>query len=106
MYHLTWLFFDKCSLVELERPTAYHSTPTFPPHTLKWLYIYTFLDNLAYESNRPGDLARIEENISSSGPSKKATKIKKPEDAATKPKAAEGVVYKVTAISIILILSA
>jgi len=75
------------------------------PYLKVVVYLY-ILDNLAYEFKRPGDLARIEENISSSGPSKKATKIKKPEDAATKPKAAEGVVYKVTAISIILILSA
>jgi DNA polymerase alpha-associated DNA helicase A len=29
------VLFDKCSLVELERPTAYHSTATFPPHTLR-----------------------------------------------------------------------
>jgi DNA polymerase alpha-associated DNA helicase A len=55
----------------------------------------SFVEVLAYTYYRPGDLARIEENVSSSGPSKKATKGKKIEGAATKTKAAEGVVYKV-----------
>jgi hypothetical protein len=29
-------FVLKGSLVELERPTAYHSTPVFPPHTFRY----------------------------------------------------------------------
>ncbi|KAB5593364.1 DNA polymerase alpha-associated DNA helicase A [Ceratobasidium theobromae] len=34
------------SLIELERPSAYHTSPNFPPHTF-----------------RPGDIARVEPNI-------------------------------------------
>ncbi|EGO26696.1 hypothetical protein SERLADRAFT_447834 [Serpula lacrymans var. lacrymans S7.9] len=76
------------TLVELERPAAYHSTVIFPPHTF-----------------RPGDLARIEENISLNGLAKKNTKGKKtaaPSSAESKNvQAAEGVVYKVRAILIL-----
>ncbi|KAJ6590950.1 P-loop containing nucleoside triphosphate hydrolase protein [Mycena vulgaris] len=69
------------TLVELERPTAYHSSPIFPPHGL-----------------RPGDLARIEANVSSTGPSKKAAK--KPVE--NKGSQAEGVVYRVTDTRIVI----
>ncbi|KAJ7507151.1 AAA domain-containing protein [Mycena galericulata] len=63
------------TLVELERPTAYHTSPIFPPHTI-----------------RPGDLARIEANVSSAGPSKKAA-TKKP--AETKGSQAEAIVIAI-----------
>jgi hypothetical protein len=45
-------------------------------------------------SHRPGDLARIEENQSASGGSKKAAKTRKP-DASSSSTGVEGVVYKV-----------
>lgn len=67
-------------MVELERPSAYHSSTIFPPHTF-----------------RPGDLARIEANVSSAPASKKS----KPSTDA-KGAQAEGVVYKVTDSKIII----
>ncbi|KAI0362103.1 P-loop containing nucleoside triphosphate hydrolase protein [Trametes cingulata] len=74
------------TLVELERPAAYHSTPIFPPHSL-----------------RPGDLARIEEHTASTA-QKKASKPKK--NAGTTDKArddgVEGVVYKVSDTKIVI----
>ncbi|KAJ6588277.1 AAA domain-containing protein [Mycena capillaripes] len=70
------------TLVELERPTAYHTSPVFPPHAF-----------------RPGDLARIEANVSSTGSSKKVA-VKKP--AETKGAQAEGVVYRVTDTRIVI----
>lgn len=45
---------------------------------------------------RPGDLARIEENVTTSGPSKKGTKTKKPVAEGKISQSVEGVVYKVT----------
>ncbi|KAF7968001.1 hypothetical protein HWV62_32200 [Athelia sp. TMB] len=72
------------TLIELERPAAYHTSPVFPPHTI-----------------RPGDLARIEEN-GGTGTAKKPAKAKKPDAAAAA--AAEGVVYKVTDTRITLAL--
>jgi DNA polymerase alpha-associated DNA helicase A len=72
--NLDLTFAGKRSLVELERPAAYHTSPIFPPHNF-----------------RPGDLARIEANVSSAGPSKKTPK--KPTE--TKGSQAEGVVYRV-----------
>ncbi|KAJ7845929.1 AAA domain-containing protein [Mycena leptocephala] len=69
------------TLVELERPAAYHTSPVFPPHNF-----------------RPGDLARIEANVSSAGPSKKTPK--KPTE--TKGSQAEGVVYRVTDTRIVV----
>ncbi|KAJ7130315.1 AAA domain-containing protein [Mycena epipterygia] len=69
------------TLVELERPTAYHSSPIFPPHTL-----------------RPGDLARIEANVSAAAASKKTAK--KPVE--SKGSQAEGVVYRVTDTRIVI----
>ncbi|KAI0709241.1 P-loop containing nucleoside triphosphate hydrolase protein [Earliella scabrosa] len=74
------------TLVELERPTAYHSSPLFPPHTL-----------------RPGDLARIEEHSTSGSATKKTPKAKtvgKPEK--TKGNGVQGVVYKVTDTKIVV----
>ncbi|KAL1701331.1 P-loop containing nucleoside triphosphate hydrolase protein [Schizophyllum commune] len=66
------------TLVELERPSAHHSSPIFPPHTL-----------------RTGDLARIEANVTSTqktkGPSKKQASTTE-----SKGKVAEGVVYKMS----------
>ncbi|EIM87529.1 P-loop containing nucleoside triphosphate hydrolase protein [Stereum hirsutum FP-91666 SS1] len=67
------------TLVELERPAAYHTNPIFPPHTL-----------------RPGDLARIEENVAASGASKKGTKAKKSAVESKTSQFVEGVVYKVS----------
>ncbi|KAG6849713.1 hypothetical protein H0H93_006096 [Arthromyces matolae] len=69
------------TLVELERPAAYHTSQTFPPHSF-----------------RPGDLARIEPNVSST-----AKKTKKPvekEDA--RGDQPEGVVYKVSDTRIVV----
>ncbi|KIM41418.1 hypothetical protein M413DRAFT_72013 [Hebeloma cylindrosporum] len=71
------------TLVELERPSAYHSSPLFPPHTF-----------------RPGDLARIEANVTST------TSTKRPKASAssadTKASQAEGVVYKVSDTRIVI----
>ncbi|KDQ50200.1 hypothetical protein JAAARDRAFT_186433 [Jaapia argillacea MUCL 33604] len=73
------------TLVELERPTAYHTSPLFPPHTF-----------------RPGDLARIEENISTNVP-KKGAKPKKAVTSDTKSsKTVEGVVSKVSDTRIVV----
>ncbi|KAJ4496074.1 AAA domain-containing protein [Lentinula edodes] len=65
------------TLIELERPSAYHTNPTFPPHNL-----------------RTGDLARIEANIT--------TKSKKQASTETKDSTVEGVVYKVSDTRIVL----
>ncbi|KAG9226737.1 hypothetical protein CCMSSC00406_0008437 [Pleurotus cornucopiae] len=69
------------TLVELERPLAHHTTPSFPPHTF-----------------RPGDLARIEANASSNASTKKPKKATAPSDT----KAVEGVVYKVSDTRIVI----
>ncbi|KAJ7253012.1 P-loop containing nucleoside triphosphate hydrolase protein [Mycena haematopus] len=71
------------TLVELERPTAYHTSPIFPPHSL-----------------RPGDLARIEANVSATGPSKKVA-AKRPAESKGSQQA-EGVVYRVTDTRIVI----
>ncbi|KAH0831185.1 P-loop containing nucleoside triphosphate hydrolase protein [Lanmaoa asiatica] len=79
------------TLVELERPSAYHSSPLFPPHTFRRIC-------------RPGDLARIEENVSTTQ-KKTGSKGKKvqPSDSDTKSSTApEGVVYKVTDTRIVI----
>ncbi|KAJ3719124.1 AAA domain-containing protein [Lentinula guzmanii] len=65
------------TLVELERPSAYHTNPIFPPHNL-----------------RTGDIARIEANA--------ATKSKKPLTTDIKDTTVEGVVYKVSDTRIVL----
>ncbi|KIK94447.1 hypothetical protein PAXRUDRAFT_12038 [Paxillus rubicundulus Ve08.2h10] len=75
-------------LVELERPVAHHSSSLPPPHTF-----------------RPGDLARIEENISSGPQKKTGGKGKKAQDTDSDSKssrAVEGVVYKVTDARIVI----
>ncbi|KAF8062300.1 P-loop containing nucleoside triphosphate hydrolase protein [Lyophyllum atratum] len=69
------------TLVELERPTAYHTNPAFPPHTI-----------------RAGDLARIEANVVA-GPAKKAKKTAAEETKGSQP---EGVVYKVSDTRIVI----
>ncbi|KAI0057300.1 P-loop containing nucleoside triphosphate hydrolase protein [Artomyces pyxidatus] len=77
------------TLVELERPTAYHTSPVFPPHTI-----------------RPGDLARIEENVSAGGSSKKTAKAKKATAEGKSAHTAEGVVYKVSDTRIVIAVDA
>ncbi|KAI0374894.1 P-loop containing nucleoside triphosphate hydrolase protein [Pilatotrama ljubarskyi] len=74
------------TLVELERPAAYHSTPIFPPHSL-----------------RPGDLARIEEHTASTA-QKKTAKPKKTAGTTDKTRddGVEGVVYKVSDAKIVI----
>jgi DNA polymerase alpha-associated DNA helicase A len=61
------------TLIELDRPSAYHTNPIFPPHTL-----------------RTGDLASIEPHTTTSGPSAKDGK------------GIEGVVYKLSDSRIIV----
>ncbi|KAG8845639.1 hypothetical protein FRB96_002307 [Tulasnella sp. 330] len=75
------------SLVELERPTAYHSSQIFPPHGF-----------------RTGDLARIEENTLSQRTSGKATRKNASTSASINPSASvvEGVVYKMTDTRVII----
>ncbi|KAG2007100.1 DNA helicase [Coprinopsis cinerea AmutBmut pab1-1] len=79
------------TLVELERPTAYHTSPIFPPHTF-----------------RNGDLARIEAHVASSssnGPPKKTKKTATSSSASTgdvTSNSAEGVVYKVSDTRIVI----
>lgn len=70
------------TLVELERPAAYHTSPIFPPHTF-----------------RNGDLARIEPNVVSA-----TKKPKKPVAGGsdTKPQQVEGVVYRVSDTKIVI----
>ncbi|KAI0293908.1 P-loop containing nucleoside triphosphate hydrolase protein [Russula brevipes] len=78
------------TLIELERPAAYHTITNFPPHTFR------------YERSRPGDLASIEENVASTGRSKKSAKSKGvPVRDKIKP-AIDGVVYKVSDSRIII----
>ncbi|QRV98888.1 DNA polymerase alpha subunit A [Ceratobasidium sp. AG-Ba] len=75
------------SLIELERPSAYHTSPNFPPHTF-----------------RPGDIARIEANIAGAA-GKRAVKSKRAgsEPASSLDQAGvEGVVYKVSDIQIVV----
>ncbi|KAI0321507.1 P-loop containing nucleoside triphosphate hydrolase protein [Amylostereum chailletii] len=79
------------TLVELERPSAYHTSPIFPPHTIR----YAILPKECVKSLcsfRPGDLARIEENVTSSGPKKKSSQSKKTQGETASSKAPEGVV--------------
>ncbi|KAI0926477.1 hypothetical protein AcV7_005407 [Taiwanofungus camphoratus] len=74
------------TLVELERPAAYHPSPLFPPHTF-----------------RPGDLARIEENVSETSGRKKTAKGKKSGGSeALRSQSAEGVVYKVSDVRLVI----
>ncbi|KAF8336585.1 P-loop containing nucleoside triphosphate hydrolase protein [Cantharellus anzutake] len=73
------------SLIELERPSAYHSTPLFPPHTF-----------------RPGDLARIDDYASLQSSRGKKSSIKAAKRADSDISAMEGVVYKVTDTRIVI----
>ncbi|KAL1691488.1 P-loop containing nucleoside triphosphate hydrolase protein [Schizophyllum commune] len=66
------------TLVELERPSAHHASPIFPPHTL-----------------RTGDLARIEANVTTTQKAK-ATSKKQASATESKGKVVEGVVYKMS----------
>ncbi|KIY47591.1 P-loop containing nucleoside triphosphate hydrolase protein [Fistulina hepatica ATCC 64428] len=68
------------TLIEFERPSAYHSSPVFPPHTF-----------------RSGDLARIEAHASVSAQKKPP---KKPETVGSQP--VEGVVFKISDTRIVL----
>ncbi|KAH9063276.1 P-loop containing nucleoside triphosphate hydrolase protein [Lactarius vividus] len=74
------------TLIELERPSAYHTVTALPPHTF-----------------RPGDLASIEENHVV--PTRKSRKSIKSTDASGRDKtmpAVEGVVYKVSDSRIVI----
>ncbi|KAJ7074075.1 AAA domain-containing protein [Mycena amicta] len=71
------------TLVELERPSAYHTNPVFPPHTL-----------------RTGDLARIEANVTTTA--KKASSKTKAATPTSEGKQVEGVVYRVTDTRIVV----
>ncbi|KAI0336542.1 P-loop containing nucleoside triphosphate hydrolase protein [Cubamyces sp. BRFM 1775] len=73
------------TLIELERPTAYHTTPIFPPHSL-----------------RPGDLARIEEHTTATTQKKSAKPKKTGTSEKSKEDGIEGVVYKVSDTKIVL----
>ncbi|KAG0698331.1 AAA domain-containing protein [Suillus ampliporus] len=73
------------TLVELERPAAFHTSQIFPPHNF-----------------RPGDLARIEENLSSNVAKKSAKNKKAASAGAESSRAAEGVVYKVSDTRIVI----
>lgn len=89
----------KRRLVELERPSAFHPSPVFPPHTFRVVSAGTIASLMEPELCvlRPGDLARIEENVSTTQ-KKFGSKGKKvqPTDSATKSSSSpEGVVYKV-----------
>ncbi|KAF9563861.1 P-loop containing nucleoside triphosphate hydrolase protein [Agrocybe pediades] len=72
------------TLVELDRPSAYHTSPLFPPHNL-----------------RPGDLARIEANVISNVAAKKPKA-----GTSVETKSAEGVVYKVSDTRIVIAVDA
>ncbi|WWC69923.1 uncharacterized protein I206_103867 [Kwoniella pini CBS 10737] len=63
------------SLIELNRPSAYHTSPLLPPHTF-----------------RSGDPVRIETHISSSATNKTKGKKKDGED----ENAVEGIIYKIS----------
>ncbi|KAG8754548.1 hypothetical protein FRC14_004954 [Serendipita sp. 396] len=69
------------SFVELERPSAHHSSPLFPPHTF-----------------RPGDLARIEDASTSSDAVRKGGKSRDTSERGS-TRGLDGVVYKVFACS-------
>lgn len=71
------------TLVELERPTAYHTSPIFPPHTF-----------------RPGDLARVETNVTANSTQKKAKKSVTSSE--TQSSEVEGVVYKISDTRIVI----
>jgi DNA polymerase alpha-associated DNA helicase A len=71
------------TLIELDRPSAYHTSPEFPPHSL-----------------RPGDLARIEENVTGKpGRAKSSAKSTSTSEVNSSGGSVEGVVYKVSSRS-------
>lgn len=73
--------FNQChSLIELERPSAHHATPEFPPHLF-----------------RPGDIAAIAEHSTTT-----TGKGKKPAKDSLASKDIEGVVYKVSDQKIVI----
>ncbi|BGP26200.1 DNA helicase [Rhodotorula toruloides] len=74
-------------LVELTRPTAYHSSPDFPPHDF-----------------RPGDLARLRPQGAAGGGTRKATKgsSKAKKSKETDDEGLDAVVYRTTANKIVL----
>lgn len=78
----------------MERPAAYHSTPIFPPHTFRYRLEVILVKLNAETVYRPGDIARIEENVSGNGPTKKSVKTKKADTTTTSVRQGEGVVYK------------
>ncbi|KAF8752000.1 P-loop containing nucleoside triphosphate hydrolase protein [Rhizoctonia solani] len=79
-------------LIELERPSAYHTSTNFPPHTF-----------------RPGDIARIEANVTGTLGKRGTKQLKKQTqtlgdlDAGTP---VEGVVYKVSDTRIVISVEA
>ncbi|KAH7337710.1 AAA domain-containing protein [Rhizoctonia solani] len=80
------------SLIELERPSAYHTSSNFPPHTF-----------------RPGDIARIEANATGTS-GKRGTKTSKKQTQTSGDMDAqasvEGVVYKVSDTRIVVSVEA
>ncbi|KAK0205341.1 AAA domain-containing protein [Desarmillaria ectypa] len=74
------------TLVELERPTAYHTSPIFPPHTF-----------------RPGDLTRIEANVTAKSAQKKPKKSIASSE--TQSSQVEGVVYKISDTRIVIAIN-
>ncbi|KAG8737654.1 hypothetical protein FRC10_007959 [Ceratobasidium sp. 414] len=76
------------SLIELERPSAYHTSSNFPPHTF-----------------RPGDIARIEANVVGAAGKRAVKSSKKPTadpGNSLDQAAVEGVIYKVSDVRIIV----
>ncbi|KZV75712.1 P-loop containing nucleoside triphosphate hydrolase protein [Peniophora sp. CONT] len=76
------------TLVELERPAAYHTSIVFPPHTI-----------------RPGDLVRIEENVTTNASKKKPASGSKKAASDGKSQSStgvEGVVYKASDTRIVI----
>ena len=92
----------KSSLIELERPTAYHSTPIFPPHNFRYVFVLSAVTELTDPMQSNGDIARVEANITAT------TKRPKPGSTAdTKAGSqAEGVVYRVTDTRIVIAVDA
>ncbi|KAI0037075.1 AAA domain-containing protein [Vararia minispora EC-137] len=83
------------TLVELERPAAYHTSQVLPPHTIRYGCATTL----------PGDLARIEENVSSAAGKNKSSSKKAGEGKISTPQEVEGVVYKVSDTRIVLAIN-
>ena len=90
------LIFD--SLVELERPTAYHSNPTLPPNTFRCLLL---ISEVILEVSSlitvlsPGDLGRIEAYSDSVSTNKSKSKAKQGANTKSEKGGIEGVIYRV-----------